>query len=124
MVNNCSSVCVWMETTPGNGAIPVRQPPRHPKKVRARVKSPGSARTYTYTATIEPAEEGAYFVQVPALPGCFTQGETWNEAVANAQEAIECYLESLAKHGDAIPVEPHGPRQVTALIQVKLALPV
>ena len=38
----------------------------------------------TYTARIEPAEEGGYDVFVPALPGCVTQGDTCEEAVARA----------------------------------------
>lgn len=46
---------------------------------------------------LEKAKEGGYIVSVPALPGCFTQGETKKEAISNAKEAIECYLESLEK---------------------------
>ena len=38
-------------------------------------------------------EDGAYTVTVPALPGCITDGETVDEAVPNAREAIACYLE-------------------------------
>ena len=50
----------------------------------------------TYTARIEPAEEGGYNVFVPALPGGVTQGDTYEEAVAMAQEAIEGFREPLA----------------------------
>lgn len=45
----------------------------------------------------EPAEEGGFNVTVPALDGCFTQGETEEEALNNAKEAIICYLEGLEK---------------------------
>jgi len=45
----------------------------------------------------EPAEEGGFNVSVPALEGCFTQGETEEEALKNAQEAIRCYLEGIEK---------------------------
>ena len=45
----------------------------------------------------------AWWVSVPALPGCFTQGATVPEALERAQEAICGYLESLAKHGEPIP---------------------
>lgn len=48
-------------------------------------------------------EEGGYSVLVPALPGCFTQGETREEAVAMAREAIELHLESLFEHGEPVP---------------------
>ena len=46
---------------------------------------------------LEPAEEGGFNVSVPALDGCFTQGETEKEALKNAKEAILCYLEGLEK---------------------------
>ena len=38
-------------------------------------------------------EVGGYSVQVPALPGCFSEGDTLEEALANIKEAIECYLD-------------------------------
>ncbi len=44
---------------------------------------------------LEPAEEGGYTVYVPSLPGCISQGETEEEALANIREAIELYLEPL-----------------------------
>lgn len=46
---------------------------------------------------LDKAEEGGYVVSVPALDGCFTQGETAEEALENAKEAILCYLEGLEK---------------------------
>jgi predicted RNase H-like HicB family nuclease len=46
---------------------------------------------------------GRYSVTVPALPGCVSQGETREEALAMIREAIEGYLESLAAHGDPLP---------------------
>ncbi|KAF5428961.1 putative nuclease of the RNAse H fold, HicB family [Candidatus Methanophagaceae archaeon] len=42
---------------------------------------------------LEPQEEGGYTVYVPALPGCISQGETYEEALENIKEAIELYLE-------------------------------
>lgn len=56
-----------------------------------------------YRVTIEPDEDGVFIAEVPALPGCITQGETRQEAIANIKEAIELYLESLEVHGDPIP---------------------
>jgi antitoxin HicB len=61
---------------------------------------------FTYTIRIEPAPEGGFVVTVPALPGCVTQGETYEEAVAMAQECIEGFLEALEKAGLPIPREP------------------
>ncbi|PMB23194.1 HicB family protein [Fischerella thermalis CCMEE 5205] len=44
-------------------------------------------------AIIHPAEEGGYWVEVPALPGCITEGDTMEEALANLKDAIEGWLE-------------------------------
>jgi predicted RNase H-like HicB family nuclease len=41
---------------------------------------------------LEPSDEGGYTVYAPSLPGCISQGETWDEALANIHEAIELYL--------------------------------
>jgi Uncharacterized conserved protein len=46
---------------------------------------------------LEPAEEGGFNVNVPALDGCYTQGDTEEDALENAREAILCYLEGLQK---------------------------
>ena len=43
-------------------------------------------------AIIHEAEEGGYWAEVPALPGCFTQGETMEEVTANLREAVEGWL--------------------------------
>ncbi len=60
---------------------------------------------YQYTVVFEPAEEGGYVVNVPALPGCVTQGDTFEEALRMAKDAIECYLGSKIKHQEPIPRE-------------------
>ena len=44
-------------------------------------------------ALIHPAEEGGFWAEVPALPGCVSEGETWNETLANIREAAEGWLE-------------------------------
>jgi antitoxin HicB len=43
---------------------------------------------------LSPEAEGGFSVAVPALPGCYTQGETVEEALANAREAAEAWLEA------------------------------
>ncbi|OGP54006.1 MAG: antitoxin HicB [Deltaproteobacteria bacterium RBG_13_52_11] len=50
-----------------------------------------------FYVVLEPAEEGGFNVSIPALDGCFTEGETEEEALQNAREAIVCYLEGLEK---------------------------
>ena len=44
---------------------------------------------------LEPSDEGGFTVYVPSLPGCISEGETEEEALANIQEAIELYLEPV-----------------------------
>ena len=56
-----------------------------------------------FTIIVHHADEGGYWVEVPALPGCFSQGETLDEAVQNARDAIESHLESLTDAGGDIP---------------------
>lgn len=56
-----------------------------------------------YRVTIEQDEDGIFVAEVPSLPGCITQGETRHEAIANAKEAIELYLESLEAHNEPVP---------------------
>ena len=60
---------------------------------------------YHYRVILESEEDGGYAVWVPALPGCVSQGDTFDEALANIREAIQCYLESCRKHGEPIPDE-------------------
>jgi len=42
---------------------------------------------------LEPSDEGGYTVYVPSLPGCISEGDTIEEALANIREAIELYLD-------------------------------
>jgi predicted RNase H-like HicB family nuclease len=50
-----------------------------------------------------PEEDGRYSVQVPALPGCFTCGDTREEALEMAKDAIGLYLQELVAQGRSIP---------------------
>lgn len=51
----------------------------------------------------EYADETGFTVNVPALPGCITEGDTVEEAMANAREAIAAYIESLESEGLPVP---------------------
>jgi predicted RNase H-like HicB family nuclease len=55
----------------------------------------------TLKAVIHEAEEGGYWAEVPALPGCFSQGETMEEIHANIREAIEGWLMAEDTAGNA-----------------------
>lgn len=56
-----------------------------------------------YDVVFEEQEVGGYSVTVPALPGCISEGDTFEEAKTNISEAITAYLESMVKHGEKIP---------------------
>ena len=59
----------------------------------------------TYRILLRKEPEGGYTVLVPTLPGCITFGETIEEAIKMAKEAIELYLESIIGNGEDIPTE-------------------
>ena len=61
---------------------------------------------HQFTVIIQRQPEGEYLVSVPALPGCYTEGRSLEEARAMATDAIRAYCASLLKHGEPIPVEP------------------
>ncbi len=59
----------------------------------------------SYRILLRKEPEGGYTVIVPSLPGCVTYGDTIEEAIKMAKEAIELYIESLKEHGEEIPTE-------------------
>jgi predicted RNase H-like HicB family nuclease len=63
--------------------------------------------TMKYRVLIEQDEEGVFVAEVPALPGCISQGTTRKEALQNIQEAIAAYLESLKAHDEPVPPSIH-----------------
>ena len=54
---------------------------------------------------IYPGEDGWWVAECPSLPGCVTQGETREKAVANIKEAIEGYVAALKEDGLPVPSE-------------------
>ena len=52
-----------------------------------------------YSVVVHSAEEGGFWVDVPALPGCNSQGKSVDESLRNVTEAIELYLEVLRDEG-------------------------
>lgn len=59
-----------------------------------------------YSVVVHQAEEGGFWVEVPALPGCYSQGESLDETLVNVQEAIGLYLEVLRDQGQVAPETP------------------
>lgn len=60
--------------------------------------------TYQFTIIIECQSAGEYLVTVPALPGCYTEGRTLEEARQMDSDAIRAYCASLLKHGEPVPL--------------------
>lgn len=57
-----------------------------------------------FPVAIERGDEShAYSVAVPDLPGCYSAGDTWDEALTGAREAIDGHLEVIAEHGEDVP---------------------
>jgi predicted RNase H-like HicB family nuclease len=73
---------------------------------------------YHFTVVLEPDREEPwrYNVRVPALPGCLTYGESIEDALANAHEAIAGYVESLLADGEPIPAETHPTIATTIVV--------
>ncbi len=66
-----------------------------------------------YTIILEPDhDEGGYTVTVPALPGCITQGESTEQCIERAREAIIGYIESLQLAGEPVPEETESPQMI------------
>jgi len=69
---------------------------------------------YSYSVVLEPQLEGGFTVLVPALPEVVTEGETEEEALQMAKEAILAIIEHRKVHGLPIPVDaPPSVRRVT-----------
>lgn len=62
-----------------------------------------------YTAVLEPdTKNGGFTVTIPSLPGCISEGDTFEEAIANIEEAAELYVEVMRSHKAEIPQEDMG----------------
>ena len=69
-----------------------------------------------YSVVVHSAEEGDFWVDVPALPGCYSQGESVDESLQNVTEAIELYLEVPTDEGRDAPPDSEIVYQVNVNI--------
>ena len=60
-------------------------------------------RSYTYRVIVEPDEGDTFHAYVPALAGCHTWGEIFDQTRINIRDAIDVYIRSLKADGEAIP---------------------
>ena len=67
----------------------------------------------TYFAFVLKDEDSAYGIVFPDIPGCFSAGDTYDEAVGNASEGLQAHVESLRDNGKRVP----EPRTFEALMR-------
>jgi predicted RNase H-like HicB family nuclease len=72
----------------------------------------------TYTIVVAPEGTGGYAAFVPALPGCFTRGDTLEGCRENAAEAIAVHIAGLAADGEDIPIEYGTAQLLTVTVAV------
>ena len=60
---------------------------------------------YQFTVVVEQDEDGVYISSCPALQGCHSQGDTYEEALENISEAIQLHIEARQSLGEPIPVD-------------------
>jgi antitoxin HicB len=74
-------------------------------------------REYAYAVLLDPdPDSGTYTVTVPALPGVVTQGDSIEDAIAQAREAIQVHIEGLLADGEPVPEEHERPQVVTVRV--------
>ena len=61
------------------------------------------SKIHDFKVFLEPDETGGYVVVCPSLPGCYSQGDTVEEALANIEEAIALCLEDMQARGETVP---------------------
>ena len=61
--------------------------------------------TYKFRVVVEQDADSVYVVSVPALKGCYSQGDTVDEALENVRDAIRLHIEARKEIGDPIPIE-------------------
>ena len=60
---------------------------------------------FKYTVVVEQDEDGFYVASVPILQGCYTQGETYEEAMVLIKDAIKLHIEGRREVGEPVPIE-------------------
>ena len=59
---------------------------------------------YKFTVVVERDEDGLYVASVPLLQGCYTQGDTYEQALHNIKDAIRLHIKARQELGEPIPI--------------------
>jgi predicted RNase H-like HicB family nuclease len=60
---------------------------------------------YQFTVVVERDEDGVFIASCPALQGCYSQGDTYEQALENLKDAIKLHIEARQSLGEPIPIE-------------------
>ena len=69
-----------------------------------------------YSVVVHQAEEGGFWAEVPALPGCYSHGESVEETLGNLREAIALYTDVLRDEGQDAPRDADVVHQVSVVV--------
>ena len=78
--------------------------PQRPPASEDRSSLPVGNVPYVYRLVIEP-DQDKYYAEIPALPGCYSWGYTYQEALKNIKEALELWLAVKLESGEPIPTD-------------------
>lgn len=60
---------------------------------------------HRYKVVVERDEDGVYIATCPAIQGCYSQGETYEEALENLKDAVRLHIEARRSLGEPVPIE-------------------
>ena len=60
---------------------------------------------YRFTIVVEQDEDGVFIGSCPAMQGCYAQGDTYDEVVANLEDVVRLHVEARRSQGEPIPIE-------------------
>ncbi len=74
-----------------------------------------------FVIVIQPDEDGSWWVRVPELPGCFSSGDTPEDAARNAREAIEGHISVLREFGYPVPngLEVNSVTEIVEVVEAR-----
>jgi len=73
-----------------------------------------------YPVSVEEAPEGGFFIQIKDLPGCYSQGETLEEALKNIEEARKLWMKSMYEDGNELPLPGSTVKQYSGKFNVRI----
>lgn len=83
--------------------VPSKKKPAPGRERAAHRKSTPRTKQHVFQVLVEQDEEGYFVAECPALKACYTQGETYEEAIANIRDVIALCLDDLKEKGKEVP---------------------